>query len=336
MFGQRPLTQPSYGSRIISQQMEYPQYNRFSHNDHLEMYSTSNDSRSISESQFSQHKRTLTEDICNFLCSTLENSIPRIAEQCLNIVISKLDSDFEMNKKQLSNLKEDLFQLKDSINSFSDVERDLNNTYHTNIIKKIDDIKSEVEKNLSLKNEIKDESAKDLIKFNKSKEAIVKILADINTNAKDRSDVIMNVSRLLNDQIIVDEISSYLDNKINSLTSTVNFNKNQVKMPLKMEDISMKMDIINENFLKRFNNEKQSTTLTITPSVSLSITNQGNKKLVSERELKFVPNSKSNDSMMLDEFTMIVNNFDKMKNVQPKKKKKNQAKNTNFYSQFYY
>jgi hypothetical protein len=247
-----------------------------------------------------------------------------------------MDCDFEKNKKQLSNIKEDLFQLKDSINSFSDAERDLSITYHTNVIKRIEEIKSEVEKNFSLKNEIKEESSKDLLKFNKSKEAIVKTLVDINANAKDRSDVIMNVSRLLNDQIIVDEISSYLENKINSLTSSVNFNKNQVKMPLKMEDLSMKMDLINDHFLNRFNNEKQLTNLIITPTVSLSIANQRNKTLVHENETKLVPKIISDDSMMLDDFSVIVNNFDKMKNVQPKKKKKNKAKNSDFYSQFYY
>lgn len=336
MFGQRQYTQPSYGSRSISQQMEYPHYNRNSHNDQMELYSTSNDSRSISESQFSQHKRSMTEEICNFLTTTLEHSIPRIADHCLNIVLSKLDSDFEKNKKQLSNVKEDLFHLRESINSYSQAERDISNSYHSSVIKKIDDIKSEVGKNLSLKNDIKTESAKDFLKFNKSKEAIVNILVDIKTKAKDKSDIIMNVSRLLNDHIIEDEICSYLENKINNLTSLVPINKNGETMPMKVEDLSKKMDVINENFLNHFNNEMKSPILTISPTVSFSIGKQVVKTLIQERDKKLDVNSKSQDSMMLDDFSVIVNNFDKMKNIQPKMKMKIKAKNSNFCSQFYY
>ena len=329
-------SQNSVNSRGMSQPSDYPYYNRNLNDDYFDINSTSNDCRSLMESQFSQRRKTATEEICSLLTTSLESSIPRIADQCVNIISSKIEAEISKQSNNINLLKEDIKKLKESIHIYS--ESDFSKI-ETSILDKIQSITKEIqEKQKSLEFIIHKNNYKGGKNIVKTKENIIKYLNIIKEKSGENSNQINQITSSLNNQSLVNEICCYLDESIKNITSKIlEKDKSETKDLFKGEEITKKLDFINE-FLEQNKKEGSFKNMAVNQVVSLSFPIE-KKKIEKEKQITSQNYSFKEEVIIKDEIFSVLNNFEKMKNVQPlkrKQKKNKDKKQVNMYSQFYF
>ena len=337
MYGARQnqiISQNSVGSRAVSQPMEYPYYNRNSNEENYEMHSTSNDCRSIVESQFSQRRKNPSDEICSLFSNSLETSIPRIADQCVNIILSKIEAEISKQNNYISKLKEEIKTLKESIIQYPDTDfKNIENI----IFAKITKIQKEIEdKQKSLESVLSKNQNKGGKNLEKITENIHKYLKIIKSKSGEQSNQYLNLASSLNDQNGLNDVCLYLDETIKNITSNYFVdNKIEKKDVFNVEDFSKKLEIVNE-FLEEKNKIRIFQNMAVSHSVNLSFIDMKNVDKNQENPAQRLQCKE--DYMKIDEISIILNNFDKMKNIKPKIKRKqqNKVKNVNLYSQFYF